>query len=161
VESHTADEAYKFVDMTRLLDDLSEVYASQAEQAEIDFDVGMPEESVNILADEGQIRQAVGNLLENALKFTPGKGQVYLSARLEDRMLKISVTDTRRRYPALIQSLSSRQKHGCLPGKRSGFGDCKSHCRESPRYRIWSQHRKRRSIYFEPASAGIIFLRKI
>ena len=94
LESHAADKTYKSVDMTRLLYDLSEVYASQAEQAEIHFDADLPEESVNILADEGQIRQAVGNLLDNALKFTPVGGEVHLSAEIEDQMVKITVTDS-------------------------------------------------------------------
>jgi signal transduction histidine kinase len=47
-----------------------------------------------IRADERKVKQVLLNLLSNALKFTPEGGKVDVQARIEDRVVEISVTDT-------------------------------------------------------------------
>jgi two-component system, NtrC family, sensor kinase len=47
-----------------------------------------------ISADERKVKQVLLNLLSNALKFTPEGGRIDASARLQDGVAKIAVTDT-------------------------------------------------------------------
>jgi two-component system, NtrC family, sensor kinase len=47
-----------------------------------------------IRADERKLRQVVFNLLSNAVKFTPSGGRVDVSARLDDGMVEVAVSDT-------------------------------------------------------------------
>ncbi len=47
-----------------------------------------------VLANRGQIKQVVINLLDNAFKYTPSDGQVKLSARRERDWVKVAVADT-------------------------------------------------------------------
>jgi signal transduction histidine kinase len=47
-----------------------------------------------VLVDAGQIEQALGNLLNNAVKFTPEGGTVCVSASANGEFVDVSVEDT-------------------------------------------------------------------
>lgn len=47
-----------------------------------------------ILADRNQLAQAIGNLLDNAIKYNRPSGRVILRASVADRQLKVEVEDT-------------------------------------------------------------------
>jgi signal transduction histidine kinase len=49
---------------------------------------------VTLFADRVQMAQAIGNLLDNAIKYNRPGGQVTLRVSLEDRQLKIDIEDT-------------------------------------------------------------------
>jgi len=51
---------------------------------------GLPE----IKADEAKLFQVVINLLDNAIKYTPERGSVIISAGVNDNMLQIDISDT-------------------------------------------------------------------
>ena len=83
------------VNLNAFLIETSEIYASQAEQANIDFQVDLPPETIIVNASESQIRHALCNLLDNALKFTPSDGAIHLGLCLNgDHMAEIWVQDT-------------------------------------------------------------------
>ena len=54
----------------------------------------MDERLGEIVADERKVKQALLNLLSNALKFTPEGGRVDVRATVVGDMAEISVTDT-------------------------------------------------------------------
>lgn len=64
------------VDLVALVASISEVYASRAEQSGLTFGLDLPDEPVWVAGDDVQLQHAVGNLLGNALKFTPSGGSV-------------------------------------------------------------------------------------
>jgi signal transduction histidine kinase len=88
------------IDLVDLVRQLSEVYASQAEQAEISYLVDLPDAPIIVHADAMQIHRAVGNLIENALKFTPTKGSVRVQVSQDENAATISVSDTGIGIPA-------------------------------------------------------------
>jgi two-component system sensor histidine kinase CpxA len=51
------------------------------------------------IADKGALRTAISNLLENAVKFTPEKGDVSVKMRPENGWLRISVTNSSEPMP--------------------------------------------------------------
>jgi signal transduction histidine kinase len=73
---------------------LARQYTMKAAEKKIalreDFSPSLPA----VLADEQKIQWAIQQLLDNAIKFTPSAGQVTLSAELEDRIIRIMVSDT-------------------------------------------------------------------
>ncbi|MEO5510324.1 MAG: ATP-binding protein [Longimicrobiales bacterium] len=57
------------------------------------FQVDLPSAPVEVVTDPRKIRQILGNLLGNAVKFT-ARGSITLRARVRDDMLVLEVTDT-------------------------------------------------------------------
>jgi signal transduction histidine kinase/CheY-like chemotaxis protein len=54
----------------------------------------VPGVTVTVYADRIRFKQILYNLLSNALKFTPGGGNITLNVTRDDRLAHISVTDT-------------------------------------------------------------------
>jgi len=50
--------------------------------------------SETVRADWGRVVQVLTNLIENAVRYTPGSGSIRLSARREGNWVRVSVTDT-------------------------------------------------------------------
>lgn len=79
---------------------ISEIHASAAEQAEVDFQVHLPEDAIFVNGDAQQIQRAISNLLNNAVKFTPPGGTVSLSLSVESQSALILVEDNGIGIPA-------------------------------------------------------------
>lgn len=60
----------------------------------IDVDYGMPADLPRVMADPTRLNQILYNLVSNAVKFTPDKGRVAISARPVDGTAEVSIADT-------------------------------------------------------------------
>jgi signal transduction histidine kinase len=89
----TRDEPSR-VDLTALVRQTSELYASQAEQKGILFTFDLPAEKIVVNASETQLRHALENMLENAIKFTPETGTVTVGICQSEAQTKLWVKDT-------------------------------------------------------------------
>ncbi len=94
LESHELSLNIADVDIGALLRQVSEGYASRAEQLDIDFRLDVPDQVVSMQADEAQIARVMDNLLDNSLKFTPARGQVTVQLIDKRTSLEILVKDT-------------------------------------------------------------------
>lgn len=65
-----------------------------AERAGVTVTLDAPESLPVIHADVARLGQATGNLIHNAIKFTPPGGHVEVSARQQNGHLRIAVSDT-------------------------------------------------------------------
>ena len=93
IEAGAAEGAHGSVDAVALIREVAELYASQAEQAGLDFGLAVPPQPVALLGEAGLLRQAVGNLLDNAIKFTPAGGTVRVALQQEAGWITFVVTD--------------------------------------------------------------------
>jgi PAS domain S-box-containing protein len=59
----------------------------------IELELDVPRRVQRVRADPGQLRQVVANLVENAVKYSPGGGTVRVALEPVDSMLRISVAD--------------------------------------------------------------------
>jgi signal transduction histidine kinase len=95
LEATPAAEPGAPLDLTALTREAAEKYASQAEQAGLAFELDLQDgEPVEILADREQMTRVIGNLLDNAIKFTPTGGRVRLAINRTDRWAELQVEDT-------------------------------------------------------------------
>ncbi len=86
--------AFAPLDLAAVLRDVAEFYAAVAESRGQALDLGLPPR-LEMVGDRDLLAQAVGNLLDNALKFTPPGGRVRLLARALPREgVEIVVEDT-------------------------------------------------------------------
>lgn len=94
LEAHALAPQPRLVDLAAMVEDLSEQFASRAEQAGITFYVDTPVQPLHASVDETQLRHALGNLLDNAIKFTPENGTITLGVRCDGDQIEVSVNDT-------------------------------------------------------------------
>jgi signal transduction histidine kinase len=65
-----------------------------AAERHIELTVSPPDPSLRLRGDRGRLAQVFGNLLGNAIKFTPERGKVSLRAWREGAEIVFEVTDT-------------------------------------------------------------------
>ncbi|MAS34419.1 MAG: hypothetical protein CL610_10455 [Anaerolineaceae bacterium] len=83
------------VNLSALVRETSEIYASQAEQKDINFHITLPAQDVFIPAHEHQLQHALTNMLENAIKFTPADGSILVALNEHNATeVELTVQDT-------------------------------------------------------------------
>lgn len=79
-------------------DKLEKLYIAQARNKKIKFSVNISPNDANTPFSKNKLLQIVGNLISNAIKFTPQDGNVTVDMNIESHegtsMLKIKVSDT-------------------------------------------------------------------
>ena len=81
------------IDLAALIDELAELYQMVAEEQKLTFKWVKPE-SIKIKGNRQLLAQAISNLLENAIKYTPSGGTITLATYLLDDIPLIEVSDT-------------------------------------------------------------------
>lgn len=77
-----------------LVKEAAELHRALAEEKSIQLTTAIPEDAPPVFADRDRVLQILSNLLGNALKFTPGGGQITLRAEPAGSMMRFSVSDT-------------------------------------------------------------------
>lgn len=67
------------VDLAEIVDDLTDLYGSVADDKGIAFNTDILPSSLAVKGDRGRLQRAFANLLDNAFKFTPEGGRVSVS----------------------------------------------------------------------------------
>ncbi len=88
---HTAK--FKTVDLAALVRDAAELYEALAEEKCIRFSIQV-DASVSLHGDRDLLFQALTNLLDNAIKYTPEGGEVLLELKRSGNTTEITVSDT-------------------------------------------------------------------
>lgn len=92
-ETGTMRLSLETVDLAKLVESVAEMYRYVAEEKDVILQTQLPE-TMQITADPARMRQAIGNVLDNAIKYTQAKGIVIVSARVEEGWATITVQDT-------------------------------------------------------------------
>jgi signal transduction histidine kinase len=120
LEGGTADLQRAPVDLPLLLNNVIDKFKLQSEQAQVKLELG-PVPQTTIIGDGDRLSQVFTNLIDNALKYTPAGGQVFVSAsftegnavvRIQDNGQGIAPEDQRRIFERFYQVDKSRQGGG-------------------------------------------------
>ena len=118
-EAGTPRERFTDVDAATLLADVAELYAPVAEERGLDFVSNASSGDASIHGDRDLLFQALANLTDNAIKFSPEGGTVRLELDSADGRIRFIVSDdgpgipdeardnVRRRFVRLDQSRST------------------------------------------------------
>ena len=92
-ETGTMKLTRSHVDLARLAAEVTAVYEDSAEDAGVTLTSRVPDHLV-VNADRDRLRQALANLVDNAIKYTPSGGSVDVEASQDAAAVSISVRDT-------------------------------------------------------------------
>ena len=94
MENEEVSLAYTDFDINELARRVLISRMNQIEEKRIDIRADFTEDPLPVRADADQIQQVLINLLDNAVKFTPEGGTVFLSARPEGDHVSFRIRDT-------------------------------------------------------------------
>jgi signal transduction histidine kinase len=111
------------VDIRELLEAVVTLTHERARNQHLALTVDCPPEIGVVEADERRLKQALFNLVSNAIKFTPPDGAIRLAARREDGRIELSVADTGIGIPSADQErVFEKFERGNPQGRQSGAG---------------------------------------
>jgi signal transduction histidine kinase len=93
VESGAHRSAFAALDLERIVRDVCELYQAAADERQIDL-VCTVRAPVEVFGDRELLAQALTNLLDNAVKYTPTGGRIVVTLERTEDVARIRVADT-------------------------------------------------------------------
>ncbi len=93
LEAGTADLERAPVDLPVLLNNIADRFKLQSEQCQVKLELGLAP-ATTVIGDGDRLAQVFTNLVDNALKYTPPGGQVWISTSVVDGNAVVRVQDT-------------------------------------------------------------------
>lgn len=82
------------IDIVSFLNEIIMSYENNLKEKSLSFYKDLPLDIGTIWADKDKLIEVVINLLNNAIKYTPEKGQVHFSVKKSDKEIRFEITDT-------------------------------------------------------------------
>jgi signal transduction histidine kinase len=102
IEEGRFERAQELVDMATLLREEAQLYSQQSPKHEVAVEIDHP--PLAVLGNPDRLRQVIGNLISNAIKYSPQGGVVEVSADQENGSVRVEVRDEGMGIPLSQQS---------------------------------------------------------
>ena len=116
----------KSVDVRRVAKDAARVASASADQRSIEFVVNLDKSLGTINGDARRLRQALDNLLSNAMRFTPAGGRVLMHGEGDQEVARLVISDDGPGMTLKEQSRAfdrfSRSRDDSVRGSSLGLG---------------------------------------
>lgn len=84
----------KNIDMNRLVTEVAVTYEQRLIEKNISVNVLLEEDDCIAFADKDSIKRVLINLTDNAIKFTPVGGTIFIKTQNEDKKIKVSIENS-------------------------------------------------------------------
>jgi signal transduction histidine kinase len=84
---------YTNVNLSQLIDTLALNFRPQIEEKAMSFEAQIPGDLPPVPADESRLNQILGNLIGNAIKYTPPEGHVWVRAEARSGFVRVAIQD--------------------------------------------------------------------
>lgn len=114
---------FKSISLTDTIRSTTSAFIPRAAAKNINVDIGLPNETLAVMADEQRLSQVVSNLLTNAIKFTPEGGKIRVSLIKHQDRCTLTVQDTGQGVdPAFLPHIFDRLKQEDMSTTRNHGG---------------------------------------
>jgi signal transduction histidine kinase len=94
LEHHVAAMRKERLDLNKLVAMNAKAYDLFTRKRRLTVEISFGADTVTALGDPGQIKGVLGEVIQNAIKFTPDGGGIHLSTRVEAEYSVVSIRDT-------------------------------------------------------------------
>jgi signal transduction histidine kinase len=98
IEEGRFERAQELVDMVMLLREEAQLYSQQSPKHQLAVEAGP--KPLPVMGNPDRLRQVIGNLISNAIKYSPQGGIVEISAQAENGSVRVEVRDEGMGIPA-------------------------------------------------------------
>ncbi len=81
------------LDLKKISEGVLDLLAVQLKERQINLSLNIPDDANLVSADRGQIERVFINIIDNAIKFTPQKGQISISAHKLEKEVQVDIAD--------------------------------------------------------------------
>jgi signal transduction histidine kinase len=92
-ELELIEPAFEPVDVSTLINAILTTVRSHAARQALTFRLDLPPDLPTVSADLDGLTQAIGALIDNAVKFSPNGGEIVIATRVEDGLMRVSIQD--------------------------------------------------------------------
>ena len=123
-ENHIDRTPRENVDLVSFVARAVDLYSALAEESSISLEYNLPQQSVTFSGHAGKLQRLLGNLLDNAMKFTPKGGRVVISLLPDPVVLTVANTGpgiAAEDIPHVFKRFWRAEKSRSLPGNGLGL----------------------------------------
>lgn len=120
-ESRTATELFEPVDLAAMTNDVLEFYEPLLEAKRLALLRSVPDSAVMLKGDKQLLGQAIVNLADNAVKYTPDGGTIEVRLTANAKEIRLSVADSGPGIPAALRE-KAKERFFRLDASRTGEG---------------------------------------
>lgn len=120
-ESRSETQSFVSFNLTALVRDVCDFYALFVEDKEQTLMVLLPDKEIEVFGDRQLLAQAISNLLDNAVKYTPAEGHIAVSVAREKNEVIITVADNGPGIPEHLRE-KVKERFFCVDESRHEAG---------------------------------------